>query len=149
MAPSSAKRPAASELAGSARVVVSRVVSAKRELVYELWTDASRMPKWILDGGSATLDLRVGGKYHMDMHYKGNSYEHTGEYLELVPPERLVFTWISAATNGKPSIVTIELRDLGAKTEIVLTHEGLPDASLADHEGGWNEVLGWLEERML
>ena len=74
-----------------------------------MWVDADRMPQWILDGGSATLDVRVGGKYHLDMYYQGKSYPHSGEYLEVVPPKRLVFTWISEATNWLPSIVTIEL----------------------------------------
>src|SRR6476661_8401729 len=104
---STATRP--TELAGTHRVVVRRVVSAPRAEVYRLWTDAARMPDWILAGGTATLDVRVGGKYHLDMHYEGKRYPHNGEYLEVSPPERLVFTWISASTNWQPSIVTVEL----------------------------------------
>src|SRR5678815_5825073 len=88
-----------STLAGTHRVIVRKLLSAPREKVFALWTDAARMPEWILDGGSATLDLRVGGKYHMDMQYEGKSYPHDGEYLEIVPPERLVFTWISEPTR--------------------------------------------------
>jgi uncharacterized protein YndB with AHSA1/START domain len=137
-------RPA--QLAGTHRVVVRRVVSAPRTQVFALWTDAERMPEWILAGGSATLDVRVGGKYHLDMHYQGKSYPHDGEYLEVSPPERLVFTWISEGTNWKPSIVTIELVDLGDRTEVLLTHEGLPNAeSAVSHEQGWTEILDWLE----
>jgi uncharacterized protein YndB with AHSA1/START domain len=133
-------------LAGTHRIVVRRVVSAPRAEVYALWTDAKRMPEWILDGGSATLDVRVGGKYHLDMRYQGKSYPHDGEYLEVSPPERLVFTWISEGTNWKPSIVTIELVDLGERTEVVLTHEGLPDQdSTISHEQGWKEILDWLD----
>lgn len=71
------RRPAASELAGSARLEVRRVVPAKREVVYDLWTDANRMPGWLLDGGSAKLDVRVGGKYHWDMMYLGKTYPMT------------------------------------------------------------------------
>ena len=143
-------RPTATELSGSHTVVVRRVVPASRQEVFALWTDARRMPEWILDGGSATLDVRVGGAFHLDMHYQGKSYPHDGEYLEIVPNQRLVFTWISASTNWKPSIVTVELRGRGRETEIVLTHEGLPDAkSASDHEGGWTEILAWLNDRMI
>jgi uncharacterized protein YndB with AHSA1/START domain len=139
-----ATRPA--QLAGTHSVVVRRVVSAPRSEVYRLWTDAKRMPEWILAGGTATLDVRVGGKYHLDMHYQGKSYPHDGEYLEVSPPERLVFTWISEGTNWLPSIVTIELIEHGEKTEVVLTHEGLPGGeSLTSHEQGWTEILDWLE----
>ena len=82
--------------------------------------------------------------------YQGKSYPHHGEYLEIVPPERLVFTWISESTHWEPTIVTLELRDLGDKTEAILTHEGLPDEkNAADHRGGWEEILVWLEETML
>jgi uncharacterized protein YndB with AHSA1/START domain len=138
-------RPA--ELAGAKRVVVRRVVAAPRTEVFQLWIDAERMPQWILGGGTATLDVRVGGKYHLDMHYEGKSYPHDGEYLEISPPERLVFTWISEGTSWKPSIVTIELIERGEKTEVVLTHEGLPDDpdSAKSHEQGWTEILEWLE----
>jgi uncharacterized protein YndB with AHSA1/START domain len=137
-------RPAA--LAGTHRVQVRRRLPATREEIFALWTNAERMPEWILDGGSATLDVRVGGKYHMDMHYQGKSYPHDGEYLEIVPPERLVFTWVSEGTNWKPSIVTIELIAHGAETELVLTHEGLPgENSAISHEQGWAEIAGWLE----
>ena len=139
-----------SQLAGSHSVVVRRVLSAPREEVFALWTDAERMPEWILDGGSATLDVRVGGKYHMDMHYQGKSYPHDGEYLEIVPPERLVFTWISESTLWKPSIVTVELIDRGEQTEMVLTHEGLPTQAEADsHQGGWAEIADWAERFLL
>jgi uncharacterized protein YndB with AHSA1/START domain len=143
-----ASRPA--KLAGDAKIVVKRVLPAKREVIFALWTDPTQMPRWILDGGSATLDVRVGGKYHLDMHYQGKSYPHEGEYLEIVPPERLVFTWLSQSTNWQPTIVTLELRAVGDKTEAILTHEGLPDAkSAADHRGGWEEILAWLEDKML
>jgi uncharacterized protein YndB with AHSA1/START domain len=140
-------RPA--ELAGNHLVTVRRLLPAPREEIWKLWTTPERMPEWILDGGSATLDVRVGGRYHLDMHYEGKSFPHDGEYLEVVPPSRLVFTWISEGTEWKPTIVTIELEDRDGDTEIVLTHEGLPSAkSVADHEGGWTEIMGWLD-RML
>jgi len=140
-------RPA--QLAGKHSIVVRRLLPARREDVYALWVDADRMPQWILDGGSATLDVRVGGKYHLDMHYEGKSYPHDGEYLEVVPPKRLVFTWISEGTNWLPSIVTIDLIDRGEQTEIVLTHEGLPDEKSAiSHQEGWTEIAGWLEREL-
>lgn len=131
-------------LAGAHTITVRRLLNASPDVVFALWTDADRMPAWILQGGSATLDLRVGGAYHLDMHYKGKSYPHHGEYLEIEPPHRLVFTWISEATHGKPSIVTIELHARGEQTELVLTHEGLPSEDNAEsHREGWEEILTW------
>lgn len=133
------------ELAGDRTVTVRRVLPASREEIWTLWTTPERMPEWILDGGSARLDLRVGGRYDLDMHYKGKSYPHHGEYLEIDPPSKLVFTWVSEGTQWKTSIVTIELADRDGDTELTLTHEGLPVESASDHEGGWKEILGWLD----
>ena len=141
-------RPA--QLSGTHTIVVRRTLSARREEVFAMWLDAERMPQWILAGGSATLDARVGGTFHMDMHYEGKSYPHDGEYLEIVPPRRLVFTWISASTNWLPSVVTIELTERGDRTELVLTHEGLPsEKNAADHEGGWTEIADWQERELI
>ena len=123
------------------------MLPAPREEIWTLWTTPERMPAWILDGGSATLDVRVGGRYHLDMHYEGKSFPHDGEYLEVVPPSRLVFTWISEGTEWKPTIVTLELEDRDGDTEIVLTHEGLlSEKNARDHEGGWIEIMGWLDK---
>ena len=129
-------------------VVVRRRLPAPREVVYALWLDAERMPSWILDGGTATIDPRVGGKYHLEMHDGGKHYPHHGEYLELVPPERIVFTWISEGTDWQPSVVTIELTAVGDETDLVLTHRGLPPAQAESHFGGWTEIAGWLDEEL-
>ena len=135
------------DLAGDHKVTVRRLLPAAREEIWTLWTTPERMPEWFLDGGSATLDLRVGGRDDLDMHYPGKSYPHHGQYLEIDPPSRLVFTWISEGTEWRTSIVTIELVDRDGDTELTLTHEGLlSEKNAADHEGGWTEILGWLDK---
>ena len=67
----------------------------------------------------------------------------TGEYLEIVPPEKLVFTW---SNDGlvKNSKVTIELFEKGSQTELVLTHE-LPQDVIERHRHGWANCLDHLE----
>ena len=53
-----------------------------------------------------------------------------------------MFTWSSPATGGKPSQVTLELAETDGKTELVLTHVGLPSQEMADnHERGWTSIL--------
>ena len=69
---------------------------------------------------------------------------HRGEYLEIKPPEKLVFTWNSPAVQN--TRVTVELKDLGDSTEIWLTHELLPtEEARKSHEGGWNGCMVKLE----
>jgi uncharacterized protein YndB with AHSA1/START domain len=92
-----------------------------------------------------SLDVRVGGRFTIEMIGDGKTYHHTGEYLEIRRPERLVFTWISAGTNERPSVVTVEFIAQKEGTEIVLTHQGLPtDASTKAHTAGWTALLATL-----
>lgn len=61
----------------------------------------------------------------------------------------LEFTWVSEGTRGKESVVKIELVARGGKTELTLSHEGLPDQEMADsHNGGWSSFLDSLTKRL-
>ncbi len=92
----------------------------------------------------AALDVRVGGQFRIDMADPDSAVllVHTGEYIEVSPPHRLVFTWISDGTQQQRTLVTIELREHSSGCELTLTHEQLPDASSVErHEKGWGQIL--------
>ena len=57
----------------------------------------------------ADVDLRVGGRFRIVMRDRDTEIDHTGRYLVVEPPTRLVFTWVSAFTGPEPSLVTIDL----------------------------------------
>jgi uncharacterized protein YndB with AHSA1/START domain len=71
-----------------------------------------------------------------------------GAFTVVVPPPtRLVYTWSWTGTSddGIETVVTVEFRPAGERTELVLTHEGFPDQVRCDrHEGGWTGCLGHL-----
>jgi len=136
------------------KLVIKRVIPAKREEVFEAWTKPEIMQKWFFPGtwsAKSSNDLRVGGCYSHNMISDGSNSGcdhgdsaedniHAGEYLEIVPPERLVFTWNSDIV--KNSRVTVVLRDLGDSTELTLTHELLETEHLRSlHNGGWDACL--------
>jgi len=79
------------------------------------------------------------------MHHGTGDLEHWGEYLAIEPPSFLSFTWRSAATDHRPTVVTIELLPKGTGTELVLTHRRLPATKLDAHRKGWTEILRVLE----
>jgi uncharacterized protein YndB with AHSA1/START domain len=90
-----------------------------------------------------SLDARVGGSFRFELE-DGNSM--VGTYLQIVPPEKLVFTWSGEARQGWETILTLDFLDRGAVTEVVLTHEGLstPERrTLA--EGGWPSLFDALD----
>jgi uncharacterized protein YndB with AHSA1/START domain/DNA-binding transcriptional ArsR family regulator len=131
-------------------LMIRKKIRARRESVYNAWTNPGVMAKWFYAGEdwSARVEAnpRVGGSYRVDMLTKtGNVFSHTGTYLEVRPPERLSFTWNSPTV--KDTTVVLEFIDLGEETEIVLTHRFLPtEKDRHDHNDGWMGCLTHLEQ---
>ena len=130
-------------------VRVKRTFQAPREKVFRAWTDAGELARWFHVSGEYStlvpeLDLRVGGNYRVEMRHKGgNVHKLFGTYREIQAPEKIAFTWRwENDPNNSESLVTIEFRDLGAATEILLSHELLPNSEeRGKHEQGWNGCL--------
>jgi uncharacterized protein YndB with AHSA1/START domain len=140
---------------------VTRELSAPRDEVFRAWTEPDLFGKWFTPPGnssvSAELDVRPGGKYRIKLErtqlVPGTSYI-VGDYLEVVPPERLVFTfgWDEPppvegleGLDVLDSRVTVQFRDLGDSTEISITHERLETPEQRDfHRWGWETTLDQL-----
>jgi uncharacterized protein YndB with AHSA1/START domain len=122
-------------------VVVERVIRATPDEVFDAWTTPSQMVAWMSPVGAAEaeVDLRVGGSFRVVM--VEARLEHTGEYLEIDRPRRLVFTWVSAFTGAKPSVVTVEMHGRDDGTRVVLTHERLPEDVVDGHRDGWGTMI--------
>jgi uncharacterized protein YndB with AHSA1/START domain len=120
---------------------------ARPSEVFAAWTTPERMATWMSPKGAAEaeVDLRVGGRFRVIM-VDADRLEHTGEYLEVDPPRRLVFTWASPYTGPEPSVVTVELHPHGDGTRLVLRHERLPAEAVEGHRGGWGRMLERLAE---
>ena len=131
--------------AGQSRgaVRIRRLLPVTPEVVFAAWTDAQALSQWMSPRGTAfaTIDLRVGGRLRVVMSGEGMEIEHTGEYRQIEPPRRLVFTWRSEFTGGEETLVTLEFRREGDQTELLLTHERLPDEQVDSHKGGWDQIL--------
>ena len=78
------------------------------------------------------------------MHVPSGPVRHTGVYQTIDAPRCLVFTWNSPHAGDSDSLVTVEFLPDGKATEVVITHERLPEAARAGHIGGWTEILGQL-----
>lgn len=133
-------------------VRIAKKMPAPREDVFAAWLDAGGLRTWMCPGDiketDVEIDARVGGKFRLVMHGEENDYEMTGEYVEIEPPARIAFTWISH-TAAAGSLVTLEFYDRGEETELILTHERLPSAEIAaQHEAGWSSILEKLAGRL-
>lgn len=134
---------------------IRRVINAPRKRVYQAWTDPAQLKEWWGPEGvrtrNFTADARVGGRYRWDLvSQEGEEMTAFGEYRELVPGEKIVFTWKwddDEAWENKNSVVTIELSDCDGGTELRLIHVQLPSEESRDrHNEGWSSVLDRLEK---
>lgn len=107
------------------------------------------MQKWFFagpDGWSASVKskAKVGEEYQIDMHGENDTYSHTGIYKEIIPNEKIVFTWNSQSVQD--TVVTITLTEKGNATEIKLVHEFMPSEEMIEnHTKGWKGILGRLD----
>lgn len=134
---------------------LKQTFAAPREKVFRAWTDSEELKKWFAPSDEYStliteVDLRVGGRYHLGMKppHKDVIYIVGGTYREVRPPEKLVYTWSweGAEIDIGETLVTVEFRDLGGLTEVVLTHEFFPtEKARQDHEKGWGGCLDRLE----
>lgn len=137
-----------------------RTFAAPREKVFAAWTKREQLERWMCrdvpthDPKYVELDVRPGGRYVIEIKTpEGVFYRGQGTFREVKPPEKLVFTWAWTQTpesktedlQKSDSIVTVELFERGASTEMVFTHENLIGRSnYEDHKKGWEgcfEVL--------
>ena len=132
-------------------ITVRRVLNARCKQVFDAWTRPELMARWFFAGvdwtTKVTADLKVGGRYDLTMRdTSGDTHEQFGQYLEIVPVTKLVFTWSCPALAVVDSVVTVNLVDLGARTELELTHVLPPDPKIRrGHEEGWKGCLSNLE----
>jgi uncharacterized protein YndB with AHSA1/START domain len=92
----------------------------------------------------AETDPRVGGRYRVVMRSQdGQEHDVSGEFREVVPNRKLVFTWSWRSTPERQSLVTVEFVPQGAATTLTLTHEQFADQAARDrHHHGWTASLG-------
>jgi len=119
-------------------------IDASPETVFEFFTDPAKMVRW--QGAQATLDPRPGGVYRMQMNEQAIAI---GEYVEVDPPNRVVFTWgwegEYATTPPGSSTVEITLTPVGGGTLVRLVDSGLPTPEAADaHRHGWDQYMARL-----
>lgn len=121
--------------------------------VFHAWTDVDHLKSWMCPGNgvvsSADADVRVGGQFRLILRYDHREYEERGTFTTLEPPRRLAFTWFSAATLGRETVVTVELMPAGDDTHLVLTHSRLPGPDARRrHLESWTSIVDKLAARL-
>jgi uncharacterized protein YndB with AHSA1/START domain len=141
----------ASAAAINPSLTLKRRLNAPAEKVYAAWTDPKQLVRWFgPDSGPVTraeTDLRVGGKYVVIFHTEdGEEHYVSGTYQEVVPNEKLVFSWAWRSTPERESLVTVTIKPDGDGVILTLLHERFFDQEARDrHEFGWTGSMNKLE----
>ncbi len=141
-------------------LMIERIFEAPIALIWQMWTQPDHFKQWYGPKGFtvpvADMDMRIGGRRLICMASPDGSMKMwtTGEYTEIVPNQRLVYTESPADEQGNPvspsamgmpdgypatTEVTVLLEDLGGRTKMVMTHAGMPAHSGAT--GGWEQAF--------
>ena len=131
-------------------LIIDRLFDAPRALVFRMWTAPEHAARWwgpqSHDAISCTMDVRPGGAWHRRMRAPdGSIYRKFGVYREVVPPERLVFTYKTEDAAGIPdqeTLVTVSLTEEHGKTRLTLHQSLFETVELCvSHTGGWTSCL--------
>ena len=150
-------------------LTIERTFEAPIELIWSMWTESEHFASWYGPTGatipSAEMDVTVGGRRFIKMEMQTPNGDMAmfflGEYKEITPTSRLVYTEqmadaegnaMTAEQMGMPAghpmetSVVVELEDLGGSTKMVMTHQGVP----ADSPGGqgWAMAIDKMAERV-
>ena len=150
-------------------VTIERTFNAPIDVVWSMWTEAEHFSNWYGPMGAniptAQMDVRVGGRRFiaMEMETPNGPMQmfFVGEYSEITPKTRLVYSESMADADGNPmtaeqmgmpsgtpmeTSVIVELEDLGATTQMVMTHRGVPEDSPGAQ--GWTMAIDKLAARI-
>ena len=130
-------------------LTLSRIIKAKPEQVFDVWLD-TRSPggPWF---GCERVILQpvVDGLFYHCVRHEGRLWAHYGRFIRLERPRSIEHTWVSEATRGVESLVTLDLVPRGDETALTLRHSNVPDDAMGRrHEEGWNFVLSAIADRL-
>jgi len=125
---------------------VTRRYDAPSPRVFNAWLDPEVAARWLFATASrpmahVEIDARVEGSFSFVDRRDGKIIEYTGEYIEIVPHRRLVFT---LSMEEHPSVITrviVEIAPLKKGCELKLTHENVPQDRASHIEGRWTGIL--------
>ena len=139
------------------KLVITRDFDAPRDLVWKAWTEPGQIKEWLRMGEGMTIesvkaDVRVGGRFRIQQKMDdGEFFTAAGTYLEVKPPERLVYTWDwekdgsgteFGEAEGKTSLITVEFLKRSKGTEFVMTHTRFATVESRDsHARGWGRAV--------
>ena len=131
-------------------VTVTRTIAAPPEKVFDVWIDPQSPGGLWYGADRSIVNVAVDGLFYLAMKHEGRTWPHYGRFIQIDRPRRVEHTWMSEATKGVESVVTVTFEPRGEETQVTLVHTGVPDDEMGrQHKDGWTWVLSMLGERFV
>jgi uncharacterized protein YndB with AHSA1/START domain len=129
-------------------LTVSRLIPGPIAEVFDVWLDPKSPGGPWFGSGRVILDAKVDGLFYHSVEHEGRSWAHYGRFVVLDKPHKIQHTWMSEATKGVETTVTVTLAEKPDGTQITLVHSNVPDDEMGrQHQEGWTFVLGSMAQR--
>lgn len=130
-------------------ITVVRTIPASAEEIFDAWIDSNSPGGPWFGAERVILNPVVDGLYYFAVKHEGRTWPHYGRFVQLDRPRLAEYTWMSEATKGAESVVTLTMEARGEQTEVTLRHAGVPDDELGrQHKEGWTWILSALADAL-
>lgn len=136
------------EQAKTIEINLTRTIPASPAEVFDAWLDASRPGGPWFGAARAIVQPVVDGLFYHAVPFEGHEWAHYGRFTVLDRPRRIEHTWMSEATRGLESLVTLSIEPVAGQALVNLRHVNVPNDELGrSHQEGWGFVLDALAAR--